>query len=135
MSEQGNELRHTSDLTSKQALYVEALASGKSLDAAAAAAGIVERTGRKWRGLPTVQAALREARSQALGDVTTKAVARMTAALDVLTLIMADKTISPAVRVSAARTILESAVRFSETLDLSERVSALEASREFNATP
>lgn len=127
MSEQGNENRHTSDLTSKQAVYVEALASGKSLDAAAAAAGIVERTGRKWRGLPVVQAALRDARAQALGDVTTRAVARMTAALDVLTVVMADKNISPAVRVSAARVILESGVKFSETVDFAERLAELEA--------
>ena len=120
------EKRQPTELTVKQAAYVQALAEGKSLAQAAEAAGITERTGRHWRASPLVQRALQEARGQALKDVTTRAVSRMAPALDVLTMVMADKGMPPGVRVSAARTILESALRFIETDDILTRLEQVE---------
>jgi len=126
MTDERIEKRHKSDLTSKQAIYVEALASGKGLDDAAQAAGIVERTGRTWRGLPVVQVALRLARQARLADATSIATAMMSDALDTLKSVMLDTETPPGVRVSAARVVLESGVKFTETLDLAERVAKLE---------
>jgi len=126
MTDERIEKRHKSDLTSKQATYVEALARGKGLDDAAQAAGIVERTGRTWRGLPSVQAALRLARQARLADATSIATAMMGDALDTLKSVMEDTGAPASARVNAARAILESGIKFNETLDLAERVARLE---------
>jgi hypothetical protein len=124
-----NSTRQRTEPTPRQARYVEALIGGASYAAAAKAAGVSERSGRAWRGDPLVVAALRDARTRALGDATTKSVARLSAAIDVLTMIAADKDMPASARVAAARSLGEWAVRFVETLDLVQRIEALEAAQ------
>ena len=124
-----NSRRQESELTPRQARYVESLASGASYGAAAKAAGVSERSGRAWRSDPLVVAALRDARARALADATTKTVGRLSAAVDVLTMIAADKDMPASARVAAARSLGEWAVRFVETLDLVHRIEALEAAQ------
>ena len=122
--------RKESELTPKQHAYVEALASGKGLEAAAVAAGISDRTGRLWRALPSVQAALRAARSERLADATSVSVAMMGDALETLRAVMQDTEAPYSARVAAARCVLESGVKFTEVLDLAARVAELEAINE-----
>jgi hypothetical protein len=74
-------------------------------------------------------AALRDARTRTLDNATTKSVARLSAAIDVLTMIAADKDMPASARVAAARSLGEWAVRFVETLDLVQRIEALEAAQ------
>ena len=130
-----NSTRQRTEPTPRQARYVEALAAGQSYAAAAKAAGVSERSGRAWRSDPVVVAALRDARARALADVTTKTVGRLSAAVDVLTMIAADKDMPASARVAAARSLVEWAVRFIETNDLLERIEALEAAQPAQSTP
>lgn len=121
--------RQRTEPTPRQARYVEALAAGQSYAAAAKAAGVSERSGRAWRSDPLVVAALRDARTRTLADVTTRAVGRLSAAIDVLTMIAADKDMPASARVAASRSLVEWAVKFVETLDLVQRIEALEAAQ------
>ncbi len=113
-------------LTPRQGRFVAALWTCKTIAEAAKAAGISERTGLRWVHLPAVQDALRQEQQGALAEVTRQSVKAMTGALGVLV----DVTTAPdapwAARVSAARAILESGLRFTETIDLEARVSKLE---------
>jgi len=106
--------------------FVEALAAGQNVTQAAVTAGVGRRTAARYRQDAAVRAALQAAQGDALSQTTRKAVATMTAALDVLAGIMANERASPSARVAAARAVLESGLRFTELCDLARRVDDLE---------
>lgn len=105
-----------------------ALAGGQSIEAAARAAHVSERTARRRLGDPTFQRALAEARrivlGQALGVLTDAATA---AARTLRALLDAE---SESVRVRAAVAILDAARAHVELDDLAQRVAALETESE-----
>ena len=101
-----------------------ALASGQTLRVAAAAVGIGERTAaRRWS-----DAAFRRRVSELRGDMVSRGLGRMadgmTAAADVLRQLLAAE--SESVRLGAARSILELGNKLRESVDIEERLAALE---------
>lgn len=119
-------MAQTDRLTAQQRAFVVAL-FGHTVEGAAAEVGISPRTAWRWLAQAHVKEAVQQAQQEALQAVTRQAVQAMSEALGVLQEVAADRQSPTGARVSAARAILENALRFAETVDLSERVSALEA--------
>lgn len=113
-------------LTSKQQNTILALLTEPTIKAAAQKAGVGERTVHTWLDEPAFSKAYAKARREA----TRRAVARLQQYSDVaastLLEVMATKTNHPSVRLAAAKTVLEMAIRAVELDDLQERVSVLE---------
>jgi hypothetical protein len=118
------------ELTHKQHKALAALLSEPTVTAAAATCGIGERTLHKWlHDVPAFVEAYAAVRHDAVGQ----AVARLQhatgiavdALLDVLDV---DAPTPAAVRVSAAKVIIEYALRFRELDELESRIAALENS-------
>jgi hypothetical protein len=122
MEENGN----FSDLSDKQRRAIAALLSEPTTKKAAEAAKVGETTIHRWLNDPIFSAALKESRERvfesrlaALQGVSGRAVETL---LDVMT----DKTAQPSARVSAAKTVLELAIKGRDQLELSERLAYLE---------
>jgi transposase-like protein len=103
-----------------------ALASGQTVRDAAAAVGIAERTAtRRW-----ADAAFRRHVAELRGEMATRALGRladgMGEAASTLRELLADST-PPAVRLGAARCLLELGVKLREAIDLEQRLTAVEA--------
>ncbi len=118
------------ELNTRQRHFIAAMMTAKTIRAAAVVVGVTERCARLWLALPIVKRALTEAQTETLGQATRQAVGAMTDALDTLTTLHKDDTVPPGARVSAARSVLEVGVKFSEVLDLAERVTTLEQKME-----
>lgn len=106
--------------------FVAALMTAPTIEAAAEAAGIGERTAYRYLQDPAVKQALGQALDATMNQATRRAVDAMTEALDTLAEIHADLEAPKGARVSAARAILDAGPRLREALDLAERVSELE---------
>ena len=113
-------------LGARQKRFVAAMLTAPTVEDAARAAKISERTGYRYLNDPGVKAALACALDGALQQATARAVTAMGAALDTLEQIHTDPTASHGARVSAARTILTSAPSLREAMDLAQRVDELE---------
>ena len=118
----------TAMLTRRKERAIEALLAGASRSAAAAAAGVSERTLRRWSHEETFQAALRQAQGRAfdaaLGELRGSALDGVRVLREVAT----DATAPHAARVTAARALLEEARRAVELDDLEARIVTLERS-------
>ena len=97
-----------------------------TIEAAAQAAGIGERTAYRYLKIPDVRQALSAALDDAMGQVTRQTVEAMGRALQTLEAIHQDEAMSPSARVSAARSILDAGPKLREAMDLTERVTTLE---------
>ena len=102
-----------------------ALATGQTLRGGAEAAGIAERTAtRRW-----ADPAFRRRVAQLRGDMVQRALGRMAhgmaEAADVLRALLAPA-MPPAVRLGAARSLLELGVRLRESVELEARLASLE---------
>jgi hypothetical protein len=118
---------HADDkLTPAQHKAVSALLTEPSVRKAAEAAGVQERRLYRWLKEPDFAEAYRTARREA----TQQAIARLQqasgAAVSILLTLMARDTSPPAIRLAAARTVLEMAVKSVELEDLAARLEALE---------
>jgi len=80
--------------------------------------------------LPAVRDALQVAESEAMDAAVRRAVAGMSAAVDVLLEIAGNSKLRAAVRVSAARALLDAAPRLWEARELDARVAVLEVRAE-----
>ena len=114
-------------LSPRQAAFVATLVSGASKQEAAARAGVSERCGRRWLGMPQVKQALAAAVDEALAGATRRTVAAMGEALHTLEEISSDREQPAAARVSAAGRILESGPKLRDAFELAARVAELEA--------
>ena len=114
-------------LPPRQTQLAVAILGGATELQAAQAIGVTTRTARRYLRNPLVRQAIADAQDAAFAQVTRRAVAAMGAALATLASIMADPDAPTSSRVAAARVILETAVKLTETYNLAERVSALEA--------
>ncbi len=103
-----------------------ALASGKSLRDAAALAGVNERTAARRLDDPVYRSAISSLRGQMTSEATGRIVVAMTEAADTLRELLAAK--SEAVRLAAARAILELAGSLRAGTEVEERLLRLEAS-------
>lgn len=115
------------NLTSRQVQAIAALLASPSIGQAASAVGVGERTLFRWLQDSDFQAAYRAARADALTQATARLTQAAGEAIDTLREVMGDTEAPASARVSAARTVLELAVRAVELEDLVQRVEVLEA--------
>ena len=113
-------------LSRSQRRFVGALATTRTIRAAAAKANIGERTAWRWLCDPTVRRAADGALDSVLREATHNAASLMTKALDTLVDVMDDGEASASARVSAARAVLEVGLRYHESMILAERMSVIE---------
>jgi hypothetical protein len=113
-------------LTARQRAFVTAMVAGRVPVDAGVAAGISERTVRRYMALPKVRVAIRQAQDDALGDVVRSLNAGARPILAVLLSLARDADTPAGVRVSACRAWLDVAFKARELLDLTERVNELE---------
>jgi hypothetical protein len=106
--------------------FLIALACGATVEAAAAQCGIAERTAYRRLKDPEFKSRLTRTRSEMIE----RATGMLTAAAGeaVRTLLSLQKSaVPPAVRMSAARAILEIGMKLREVVDIEERLNRLEA--------
>jgi hypothetical protein len=115
-------------LTPRQEQSITALLVQGSLQATAAANGINEKTLRRWLREDTAfQTAYREARRAVVQQAIVQVQRATGEAVETLRSVMQDADALASARVSAAKAILETAVKAVEVEDLEARIAALEA--------
>ena len=109
----------------RDALLIAQLAAGNSHEKTAAAVGCCTQTITRRLRDPKFRAALDDARRQLFDNAFGRVTAASQVAASTLISLLGRET-PPAVRLGAARTLLESTCRFRETHELEERLRALE---------
>ncbi len=117
---------HGEKLTRKKEQAILALLTERTVAEAAAATGVSEATLTRWMKLQEFGVAYREARREAVSMAIARVQSACTGAVEVLQHVMHDDQTPPSVRVSAAKTILDTTFRAAELEDLSVRVMLLE---------
>jgi hypothetical protein len=117
---------HGSKLDRKQEQAIAALLAEPSILAAAAAAGVGEKTLRRWLEVPEFAEAYRQARRNAVSQATARLQAAMGEAADTLRSVMNDPEASALCRIGAARAIWALGVRGMEVEDLAAQVEELQ---------
>jgi hypothetical protein len=117
---------HGGKKPNKLHLFITALLSNDSVESASKAAGIAASTGWRWMKDPAVVTALREARQNAVERAMARLQQAMSGAVDCLCQVQSEGE-SESARVSAARTVLEQALRSVELQDIQQRIDKLEA--------
>ena len=112
-------------MESGEAVFVAALAGGRSVRDAARQADISERTAYRRLADPAFRRAVQDARSRIVAEATGRLAALSTAAAEALGRLLRAK--SENVRLSAARAVLELQGRLRETEELEQRIAELEA--------
>ena len=107
------------------AALIAALATGATVRDAAAAAGVAERTVYRRLEDPTFRHQVDDARAELIATAVARLGAAATKAVGKLEDLLTAE--SEAVRLGAAKAILDAALRWREHQDLTERVAALEA--------
>jgi hypothetical protein len=103
-----------------------ALASGRTVRDAAQLAGVGERTATRRVADADFRRRVAELRGEMVGRALGRMADGMSEAADVLRALMTAGT-PPAVRLGAARTLLELTVKLRESVELEQRLAALEA--------
>ena len=114
-------------LRPEQRRLIAALLVENDVTAACEAAEVVRSTAYRWMGQPAFQAALREAERGVLTATSRRLAGLGGRAVQVLKDVMGDPEVPAAVRVRAADAVLAKTLQLRETVDLEERLSALEA--------
>src|SRR2546428_4857936 len=118
---------HGEKLKRKQDQAVAALLLHPTLATAAKAVGVGEKTLWRWLRDEGFSAAYREARREAVSQAIARLQQVATEAVDALRGVMSDMAVPAPARVSAAKVVLEMAVKAVEVEDLEHRLKALEA--------
>lgn len=113
-------------LSTRQLNAIVALLNQPSVRSAAETVGCPERTLYSWLKQPAFAAAYREGRREATGQAIARLQQASSAAVAVLLRVMASDTTPVVARISAARTVLEFAVKAVELEDVQERLELLE---------
>jgi len=114
-------------LSRKQTAFLSALLTQPTLAKAAYQAGIGEVTAWRWMKDDGFQTAYREARRRVVQHAITRLQQATGKAVETLCMVMRDAEAPASARVSAARAILETAIKAVELEDLEARIIALEA--------
>ena len=117
---------HGEKLSRHQERAISALLVHPTMTQAADAAGIGEVTLWRWLRIPTFKEQYRLARREAVSQAVGQLQAACSVAVVALTDISKDVNCSASARVSAARTVLEMALKGVELEDLAVRVEELE---------
>ena len=115
------------DLTPKQHKAIAALLTEPTIGAAAAAAGVGDRTLYTWLAAPDFRAAYLAARREAVSQAVAQLQRIASEAVLVLQTVMNDATKPASARIAAARSVLEFSIKAVEVEELEQRLSALEA--------
>jgi hypothetical protein len=121
---------HGEKLSRKQELAIAALLTCSAITDAAKQCSIGEVTLHRWLKDATFQAAYREARRAVVQQAITQVQRATGEAVETLRNVMQDRESPASARVSAAKAILETAVKGIEIEDLEARIAALEAQGE-----
>jgi len=113
-------------LSPRQKVYVQARASGATIEAARQAIGLSHTQAYRWEAKPLVREAIAELQALALGDVTRRLTTESLSAVDTLAEVHKDKLSAGAVRVSGAKALLELGFKSRELLDLETRLQDIE---------
>jgi len=117
-------------LTRRQEAFIAALLSCPTIAHAARTAGIAEVTAGRWLKDHSFQAAYREARRQVVQHAIVQVQHATGTAVQTLVAVMQDAEAPASAKVSAAKTILDTAVKAVELEDLEVRIVALEAAQQ-----
>ena len=121
---------HGEKLSRKQEALISALLTAPTLADAAHTAGIGEVTAWRWLKDATFQATYREARRQVVQQAIVQVQQATGEAVETLRQVMQAADAPASAKVSAAKTILETAVKAVELEDLEARIVALEAAQQ-----
>lgn len=116
----------TQKISSKKSRAIASLLKEKTIKDAAVSVGIGEATLRRWMNEDDFQEVYRHAKKQIVLHAVTQLQNATGDAVCVLSEIMNDSDNSPSPRVTAARTILEMALKAVEIEELEARIEALE---------
>jgi hypothetical protein len=105
---------------------ISALLTQPTLAEAATAVGVGEATLRRWLQQEYFQTVYRRARREAVGQAMARLQHVTTVAVNTLEAVMTDATARESAKVTAARAVLELAIRAVELEDLEVRIAALE---------
>lgn len=119
----------------RQELAVSSLISCRTLSAASRQSGIPERTLRTWLNEEEFKALYDRQRLEVVQGALTALQDSMNAAVMTLAQIMQDGKTPAAVRVSAAKAILENGFKATEVMDILPRLDALEAAQSSRKQP
>lgn len=117
---------HGTKLTRKQEQAIAALLTCQTIAAAANTAGIGEATLFRWLQLDDFQKAYRSARWQAVSQAITQIQSATSGAVATLCEIAGDRNAPATTRVTAAKSILDLALKAIEVEDMAARISLLE---------
>jgi len=114
------------ELTDKEAGFLACLLTETNVTAAAKKAKVAPRTAFRYLENPAFQDAYKKARRQAMSHAIVNVQSSANRAVEVLATIMEDTAAPVPSRVSAARTLLDSAIKAAELEDVIERLERLE---------
>ena len=117
---------HGQKLSRNKERAIAALITNSSIPAAAKAAGIAEATLWRWLKIDAFKKAYRQARSEIVSHAISQLQKGLTRAIDALFEIVENSEAPASARVSAARSIIDTALKSAEMEDLVGRVEALE---------
>ena len=121
---------HGEKLSRKQEQTIAALLTCGSITAAAAGCGVAEATLHRWLKDTAFQAAYREARRAVVQHAIAQVQQATGEAVETLRAVMQAADTPASARVSAAKVVLEIAVKAVELEDLEARIAGLEAASE-----
>jgi hypothetical protein len=114
-------------LSAREVMFCDALAAGTPPAEAARAVGIAERSGRRWRQKPRIQAAVRARLNDAVA-VCRSVLAQGSATAARALVDMATGTEEPdSARVSAARAVVENTMRLTDLEQIEAQIAELKA--------
>lgn len=113
-------------MTARQEKALAALLNSNTQDEAAKAAGIGTRTIKTYLQDEAFRKEYRSRLTELCENAARKAQRELSQSVDTLTAIRDDKDTPPAQRITAAKTIIDSALRLREQVELEDRIEALE---------
>jgi transposase-like protein len=118
--------RKTGGVTPKQRKAIAALLSSRTIQDAAKAAKVSERTLYRWMNNPDFRAALADAESDAIDQATRRLIDLQDAAIDALKSLLTNKKASPWVKLQAAQMVLNSVPKRREQNKVESELEELE---------
>jgi len=114
-------------LTGNQKKAIDALLGHNTVRAAAAAAGLAERTVHRYMTDPVFATELRRREGLLIDEGTRRLLREFEASIDTMATVRDDPEVTPAARLRAAQVIAEQLVKVRELRNVEERLTKLEA--------
>lgn len=113
-------------LNRKQEAAIAALLTASTIAEAAAAVGVHEQTVWRWMQLPDFKEAYRDAKRKAVDQAISRLQQVSGEAVETLRTVMKDSDAPPSSRVSAAKAVIDVALKAVEMDEMAARIEALE---------